>query len=121
MKSSATIGAFIVLVLVVIGGYLLFTREAGEVATPNTLQDTSHFEGTLEEVNTGCYADGECYVVVGGKHITTLMGWSRETVGTADYDALTAAIGATVEVYAHEKEDGTYTLYGDASYYVRVK
>lgn len=117
MKSSPTIGAIIVLALVVIGGYFLFMREA----SAPTAEDTGRFEGVLQEVNTGCYADGECYVVVDGKHITTLMGWSRDTVGSADYDALTEAIGAPVEVYALPKEDGTYTLYGNEAYYVRVK
>lgn len=81
----------------------------------------ANFEGTLEEVNTGCYADGECYVVVDGKHITTLMGWSRDIVGVADFDELYESIGQTVEVYANDKGDGTFTLYGSESFYVRLK
>ena len=41
----------------------------------------ANFSGTLQKVDTGCFADGECYVEVDGKHITTLRGWSQDTVG----------------------------------------
>ncbi len=84
----------------------------------------ANFSGKLEEVNTACFADGECYVVVAGKHVTTLMGWSRDVVGTiqgaesiADLEGM---IGQEVEVYAQDKGDGAYTLYGSAGFYVKI-
>ncbi len=83
------------------------------------------FSGTLEEVNTGCFADAECYVVVDGKHVTVLMGWSRDTVGSVlgleGIGDLEAHIGEEVEVYAQDKSDGTYTLYGSEGFYVKLK
>lgn len=85
----------------------------------------ANFSGTLEEVNTGCFADGECYVVVDGKHITVLRGWSRDTVGTVQgvegIGDLESHIGAEVEVYVQDLSDGTYTLYGSEGFYVKLK
>ncbi len=82
------------------------------------------FTGKLEEVNTGCFADGECYVTVDGKHVTVIMGWSQDTVGTIigapSIGDLESMIGKEVEVYARDNADGTYSLYGDAGFYVKV-
>jgi hypothetical protein len=82
------------------------------------------FSGKLEEVNTGCFADGECYVVVDGKHVTTLRGWSRDTVGTVQgvegFGDLEKYIGKNVEVYAQVNPDNTYTLYGSEGFYVKL-
>jgi len=80
------------------------------------------FTGTLEEVNTACFADGECYVVVDGKKVTLLIGWSRDVVGQvrgADgIGGLEEFIGQEVEVYGMTTTDGNYTLYGKEDYYV---
>lgn len=85
----------------------------------------ANFSGELEEVNTGCFADGECYVVIDGKHITVLRGWSRDTVGSVQgvegIGDLEAHIGAEMEVYAQDLSDGTYTLYGSEGFYVKLK
>lgn len=85
----------------------------------------ANFSGKLEKVDTGCFADGECYVVVDGKHITTTMGWSRETVGSvqgvAGFGDLEQHIGQEIKVYAQDKGDGIYTLYGSEGFYVRLK
>jgi hypothetical protein len=86
------------------------------------------FTGTLEEVNTGCFVDGECYVVVDGKHVTVLtgerLGGPREVgsvQGVADgIGGLEAMIGEEVEVYAQDNSDGTYTLYGSEGFYVKA-
>ena len=82
------------------------------------------FTGTLEEVHTGCFADGECFVVVDGKHITAIMGWSQDEVGTIQgvegFGDLERHIGKNVEVYAHDLQDGTYTLYGSEGFYVKL-
>lgn len=84
----------------------------------------ANFTGKLEEVNVGCFVDGECYVVVDGKHITTTMGWSQETVGTVQgvegFGDLESHIGESVEVYAKDNADGTYTLYGSEGFYVKL-
>lgn len=85
---------------------------------------TDTFAGTLTEVNTACFADGECYIVVDGKHVTLQWGFRQEVVGTLQgvesIGDLEAHIGDQVEVYAQENRDMTYTLYGSAGFYVQV-
>ncbi len=112
------------------------TNEAldnGRVATPTATDEPAidgklkvgNFSGKLEKVDVGCFADGECYVVVDGKHVTTTMGWSRDTVGSVKgvegFGDLEKHIGEEVEVYAQDKGDGTYTLYGSEGFYVKLK
>lgn len=93
-------------------------------ASENSLK-TEKFSGKLEEVNVGCFVDGECYVVVDKKHITVIMGWSQEIVGSIigapSIEDLEAHKGEEMEVYAQKKSDGTYTLYGSKDFYVKLK
>lgn len=88
------------------------------------LVGSEKFSGVLQEVNTGCFADGECYVVIGGKHITVLMGWTNATVGSVlgveGFGDLEYFIGEQMSVYAGKKSDGTYTLYQNADYRVTL-
>lgn len=76
------------------------------------------FSGIFQEYNTGCFADGECYVVVDGQRVTTLLGWSNGVVGT--FEDPDIPVGTEVEVYALPTESGNYTLYGSTDYYVRA-
>jgi eight-cysteine-cluster-containing protein len=82
------------------------------------------FTGTLTKVDTGCFSDGECYVEAGGKHVTAIMGWSQETVGTIQgvpgFGDLESHIGEQVEVYAQRLGEGNYTLYGNTGFYIKV-
>lgn len=82
------------------------------------------FSGTLEEVNVGCFVDGECFVVVDGKHVTVLRGWSQEIVGSVkgveSFGDLEGFVGEKVEVSARKLEDGTYTLYGKETFYLKL-
>jgi hypothetical protein len=82
------------------------------------------FTGVLQSVDTGCFADGECSVTVDGKHVTLLVGRSQETVGSIvgapSIGDLESYIGKSVEVYARDNSDGTYSLYGSEGFYVKV-
>ena len=85
---------------------------------------STKFTGTLQSIDTGCFADGECFAMVDGKHITVLRGWSRDTVGSVlgvpSFGDLASHVGANVEVRAAIQDDGTYTLYGDSTYYIKL-
>ncbi len=85
---------------------------------------TKTFVGKLEEVNTGCFADGECYVVVDGQHVTTLVGRRQDMVGAIigvdGFGDLEGFLGEEVEVFAVVGEEGGYTLYGDENLYVKL-
>ena len=82
------------------------------------------FTGTLTKVDIGCFSDGECFVEVDGKHVTALMGFSRDTVGKVvgvdGFGDLEQYIGKKVEVYAQVNPDGTYTLYGSEGFYIKI-
>lgn len=98
------------------------TNELPRVDETKLKADT--FVGTLEKVDVGCFADGECYVEVDGKHVTALMGWSQNTVGSVigveGFGDLESHIGEKVEVYAQDNSDGTYTLYGSEGFYIKL-
>ncbi len=82
------------------------------------------FSGRLENVNTSCFADGECSVDVGGKHVTLTVGWNKEAVGqivgAEGIGALERHIGETVHVYARRLSYSKFTLIGSERYYIRV-
>lgn len=129
----------VIVVLTVVGGVYWYTTANNQVVTgdsgrmglpygeqtPDGKLKAGNFSGKLQEVNTGCFADGECYVVVDGKHITAIMGWSRDTagsiIGVEGFGDLEGHIGKEVEVYAQDKGDGTYTLYGSEGFYIKLK
>ena len=120
----------IIALIVIVGGGIYLRNNPKNSESVNVQEHpvpvtTDTFSGKLEKVDTGCFADGECYVVVDGKHVTAIMGWSKETVGTiqgvASFGDLADHIGEEVEVHALKKADGTYTLYGDANFYIKLK
>ncbi len=142
--NTKTLGLIIVALLVAGAGYLIVSKQnveapevvntfdvnridptatstEGKIAPP---QNPVSFSGTLEEVNIGCFADGECYILVDGKHVTTLWGWTNEVVGSIKgvegFGDLEQHIGKTVTVTANELDPGNYTLYGSADYFVEL-
>jgi hypothetical protein len=80
--------------------------------------------GKLTEVNTGCFSDGECYAVVGGKKVILLIGWYQGKVGKilgADsIGDLESYIGTEATVFAGQDDNGDYTLLGNESFYLQV-
>lgn len=102
------------------------TSRVGEPSGEVVAQNPVTFTGKLQEVNTGCFADGECFVTVDGKHVRVLMGWSRDTVGKVlggdgSIGGLEGSLGKDVEVYANKLDETNYTLYGSETYYVKLK
>lgn len=99
-------------------------KPAKPVVLPNSSVNEEKFTGKISEVNVGCFADGECYAVVGGKHVTLTVGRKQEVlgsiVGADSIGDLEQYIGETATVYAAVNKDGTYTLYGDSAYYLSV-
>jgi len=85
------------------------------------------FTGKLEKVDTGCFADGECYIVVDGKRVTALTGMriNPQPVGSVQgvegFGDLESHIGSEVEVYAQVNPDNTYTLYGSEGFYIKLQ
>ena len=135
--NTKNILVLVIALLVLGGGAYWYTssnkiasEDSSRVASPNGQKPEGKlkaevFSGKLEETNEGCFADGECYVVVDGKHVTVIMGWSQAIVGSIigveSFGNLNAHIGEEFEVYAQDKGDGTYTLYGSEGFYVKLK
>ncbi len=108
---------------------VLFIEREGNTSIPQPQyvpipEKTGSFRGALEEVNVGCFVDGECYVVVDGVKVTVLRGWSSDTVGKVigvdGFGDLEAFIGEEVEVFAKDTEEGTKTLYGSENFYIKL-
>jgi hypothetical protein len=80
--------------------------------------------GKLTEVNTGCFSDGECSAMVGGKKVVLLIGRYQGKVGKilgADsIGDLENYIGAEATVFAGKDNDGNFTLLGNESFYIQV-
>lgn len=73
------------------------------------------FDGKVEAIDNGCFADGVCSVTVAGRTIVTMRGWSQATWGTRDPDLV---VGDAVAVRCRATADGC-TLEGDAGLFVR--
>jgi hypothetical protein len=119
----------LIIIALVLGG-------RGEKGTPNeepvgklpsgTPEET--FSGTLQAVNTGCFADGICSVTIDGKEVIILTGWAGmspeakvgKLIGVESIGDLESRIGWHANVYATTTPDGKHTLYGDERYYVEV-
>lgn len=77
------------------------------------------FSGIVGKVDTGCYADGVCFMEVDGKRVIFGMGWSREDWGqVAPLEPIENYVGKRVEVYCGVR-DGECSLIGNKAYYVR--
>jgi hypothetical protein len=93
----------------------------GPVATPT-------FSGTIQAVETACFADGICSVTIDGKKVILIAGFrmSPPPVGSLkgvdSIGDLEEKVGATARVYAaRATEEGyDYTLYGSSKYFVEV-
>jgi hypothetical protein len=107
--------------LAILSGFLYFKKNR----INNSAQlSNSKFTGVLQKVDTSCFFDGECFVVVSGNHVTLLMGWTDKTVGKVigsdSIGDLEKYIGQNIEVYAAKTSDNNFTLYGDEDYYIKV-
>lgn len=82
------------------------------------------FSGKLEKVNTNCFSDGECSADISGKHVTLIVGWSKDQVGqiigAESVAGLSTHIGETVSVYAKRLSFSNFTLVGSNRYYIKV-
>ena len=83
------------------------------------------FVGTVEAVDTACFADGICSVTVDGKKVILLTGMRIGEIppvgslqGVESIGDLESRIGATARVYAATTTEGgaDYTLYGSKDY-----
>jgi len=123
--ASGAVVAVLLIALFTIGGpsALAPAPEEATIEVGGEIR-TDTFTGTLRAVDTSCFSDGECSVTVNDKKVTILMGWSTSTVGSIigapSIGDLESYIGQSVEVYAQDNADGTYTLYGSESFYVKV-
>jgi hypothetical protein len=90
------------------------------------------FSGIVTSISYGCHMDGECNVGVGKDIITIEKGEGPQGTaeirgtypeGMLDTKNLNLFLKKTAEVYA-KKINGkfnTYTLYGDARYYIKIQ
>jgi hypothetical protein len=77
------------------------------------------FIGVVESIDTGCYADGECSMMVGGRKVVWLRGWSQATWGQVQQPPdVGEYVGREAEVWCKVEADHC-TLEGNAGYFIR--
>lgn len=121
------IGIFLIIILLVgLGGiFALGQRGAGD-SQNQVVGKGEKFRGTITSYDTGCFADGVCSVTIDDKVVVTTIGFRVQPelgrlIGVESLGDFERFIGSEAEVYAEKQEDGTYTLYGDSNYYVKVE
>jgi|AntAceMinimDraft_12_1070368.scaffolds.fasta_scaffold93206_2 hypothetical protein len=99
---------------------------SGPKVLPTDPQGTQGFIGVLEGIDTGCFADAECFAVIEGKKLIVLVGGRGNqgqlvgnVQGVESFAELFNYIGAFVEVKAMKVSDTDYTLYGSTDYYIK--
>lgn len=113
------------------------SRVAVAAPTPNSYKVTFKvepltspkptFTGTISAFDTACFADGVCSVTVGGKVVIIQAGYRINVppvgslTGVESIGDLDKKIGHVADVYAAKTKTGEYTLYGNTSYYVKVR
>lgn len=99
----------------------LYLNGALQTAVDVTL---GSFSGVLEKVDTSCFSDGECSADISGKHVTLLVGWSKDQVGqiigAESVAGLSGHIGEKVSVYAKRVSFSRFTLVGSQKYYIKI-
>jgi len=90
-------------------------------ATSPTPAGELRFSGIVEKVDTGCYADGVCLMIIAGREVVFGRGWSHDTWGeVATMEPTEAYLGRWVDVYC--KGSGKQcTLAGSAGYFIRPR
>ncbi len=98
-------------------------KEKEELVIANNQPVT--FSGKIQEVNIGCFYDAECYIIIDGKRLTVMRGWSQGELGhvrgVENFSVLETYVGETAKVFAGKNVDGSYTLYGNSKYYLEVE
>ena len=106
---------------------VVLVTQPTDTSVPVTTAQMYTFEGTISAYDTSCFSDGVCSVTVGGKKVILVTGGRAmagntvgKLIGVGSISDLGNKIGATADVYALPLDNGDYTLYGDAGYYVKV-
>ena len=90
-----------------------------EPKVPFAAPGERRFVGTVESIDTGCYADGVCSMQIDGRKVVWLRGWSRATWGQVQQPPdVGEYVGKRVEVWC-KVEDDHCTLEGNAGYFIR--
>jgi hypothetical protein len=82
------------------------------------------FIGTIESIDTGCWADAVCSMKISGDTIVFGRGWSSETFGELiGFDQAKLGgeeyLGRRVEVFGKKGESGT-SISGSRKYYIKL-
>ncbi|MEO6170918.1 MAG: hypothetical protein ABIO84_08290 [Lysobacter sp.] len=77
--------------------------------------DELRFAGAIEAIDDGCLADGICSLMIDGRKVVWMIGWSREAWGSVSAER---RLGGRVEVWCRTTATGC-ELRGNPAYYIR--
>lgn len=138
MNNKLKILNIVLLVLIIIGLGLIFTREKW---VPGLVDFIISFEkeeiktdigskwtGKINSVKTDCIFDGVCSVIVSGQEVMIIEGMRTlgpneeigKLLGVESIGDIENYIGKNANVYAKRNSDGIYTIYGSKDFYVEI-
>ncbi|MDB5238973.1 MAG: hypothetical protein JWO00_308 [Candidatus Parcubacteria bacterium] len=119
-------------VILVVGVCVAMNATPGSVSGPHgklvTGSDAETFSGTISAVDTSCFSDGICSVMVDTKKVILVKGGRGlsptttvgRLLGVDSIGDLEQKIGQHANVYATTTPEGDYSIYGSSDYYVEV-
>lgn len=138
MSTNMKIINLVLLVLIVIGTYLLFTQDKWVAPLTNYIlsfdksedfKTGSRWTGKINAVKTDCLFDGICSVTVSGVEVVVIQGMvalnEGEEVGTLrgveSIGDMQKYIGKEANVFARRINNQLFTLYGNNDFYIELK
>ncbi len=138
MTTKMKIVNIILLVLIVIGTYLLFTQD--KWVTPLTnyilsfennedLKTGSRWTGKINAVKTDCIFDGICSVTVSDVEVVVVQGMVAleegaevgKLIGAESVSDVSKYIGKEANVFARKIGNNVYSLYGNSEFFIEIK
>ncbi len=91
---------------------------------PSDPEGTSAFAGFLEGMDTGCFAEMECFLVIDGKKLIVEEYGNENVRGTTpdveEFIEFFNHMGSFVELKAMKIDDENYSLYGSEDYFIKI-
>jgi hypothetical protein len=123
MKSKNLMFVVLLLVLAAVAGavyYFMFSKTVAEKVEDAATGDVIEFSAELTDYDDSCAADAQCSAQFDDVKVVTNPGFVVGPVTIGTNDANSDKVGSKFEVKAEKSEDGSLTIVGDESLFVKL-